>query len=141
MFQTVKSLEETKTLAETIALKLPTTRCLLLKGGLGAGKTTFSKYLIHALTGVSLEEIVSPTYSYVHLYPNKIAHFDLYRVTSFDALEELGLEEILVDKSVIKIIEWPEIALSLLPRNRLEITIEHLDNEQRAITLEDVVCV
>ncbi|MFZ4673113.1 MAG: tRNA (adenosine(37)-N6)-threonylcarbamoyltransferase complex ATPase subunit type 1 TsaE, partial [Chlamydiia bacterium] len=64
----------------------------------------------------------------------KLAHFDLYRVPSQDYLEELGLIELLSDPCVIKIIEWPDIALSLLPANRLEITIDSSDSEERGFS-------
>ena len=82
-----KSLDQTAQIAALVAKEIPQTPCLLLRGGLGAGKTTFSKYLIHYLTGTPLEEITSPTYSYVHVYDKKLAHFDLYRVPSQDYLE------------------------------------------------------
>ncbi|MFZ4772375.1 MAG: tRNA (adenosine(37)-N6)-threonylcarbamoyltransferase complex ATPase subunit type 1 TsaE [Chlamydiia bacterium] len=139
MLLRANSLLQTKEIASTIALKLHTTPCLLLRGGLGAGKTTFSKFLIHELTKIPVEEILSPTYSYMHLYSEKIAHFDLYRIVSFDSLEELGLEEVLTDPAFIKIIEWPDVALSLLPRNRIEITIDTLDNEERSFTIQEVM--
>ncbi|NBU62236.1 MAG: tRNA (adenosine(37)-N6)-threonylcarbamoyltransferase complex ATPase subunit type 1 TsaE [Chlamydiae bacterium] len=129
-----KSLDQTAQIAALVAKEIPQTPCLLLRGGLGAGKTTFSKYLIHYLTGTPLEEITSPTYSYVHVYDKKLAHFDLYRVPSQDYLEELGLIELLSDPCVIKIIEWPDIALSLLPANRLEITIDSSDSEERGFS-------
>lgn len=129
------SLDETAAIATLVAKQLSQTPCLLLRGGLGAGKTTFSKYLIQNLAGTPLGEITSPTYSYVHLYDKKIAHFDLYRVPSQDYLEELGLLELLCDPSVIKIIEWPDVALSWLPANRLEITIDTSDSEERVFSL------
>jgi tRNA threonylcarbamoyladenosine biosynthesis protein TsaE len=128
------SLDQTIEIAAFIAKQLPKTPCLLLRGGLGAGKTTLSKHIIHFLTGTPLDDITSPTYAYVHLYDKKFAHFDLYRVASLDYLEELGLLEILIDPNVIKIIEWPDIALSLLPANRLEITIDTPDEEQRVFS-------
>jgi tRNA threonylcarbamoyl adenosine modification protein YjeE len=67
----------------------------------------------------------------VHLYDNSLAHFDLYRVQSRELLEELGLDELLQENTRIKVIEWPDVALSLLPRNRLEITINPCGRDER----------
>jgi tRNA threonylcarbamoyl adenosine modification protein YjeE len=125
------SLEETAQIAACIAPLLQKTPCLLLRGGLGAGKTSFAKFLIHILTKTPIDEIVSPTYNYVHLYENSLAHFDLYRVQSRELLEELGLDELLQENTRIKVIEWPDVALSLLPRNRLEITINPCGRDER----------
>lgn len=132
-----RSLEETAEFARLIALKLKTTPCLLLRGGLGAGKTAFSKFIVHHLLGLEPDEVLSPTYSYVHLYQDKIAHFDLYRLTNTDQIEELGLKELLADPFLIKIIEWPDIALSLLPLNRIEITIDTLDSTDRLFLIQE----
>jgi tRNA threonylcarbamoyl adenosine modification protein YjeE len=132
----VSTLEETFALAEQVAKHLKLTPCLTLTGGLGAGKTTFAKKIIHELSGAPLDQIVSPTYNYVNLYNDQIAHFDLYRLDSLDSLEELGLEEILTNPRIIKIIEWPQIAQSVLPRNKIDITIDLLQSEERLFLIK-----
>lgn len=131
------SLEETAQIARLVATQLVDTPCLLLRGGLGAGKTTFSKFILHHLLGIEIDEVVSPTYSYVHLYQDKVAHFDLYRIQDPIEIEELGLEELLTNPSFIKIIEWPDVALSLLPLNRIEITIDTLDSADRLFSVHE----
>ena len=82
---------------------------LLLKGNLGAGKTTFSQFLLKKLG--SKDEVSSPTYAIVNEYDSpkgKIFHFDLYRMKSIEEVYDIGMEEYL-DNSFLCIIEWPEI--------------------------------
>ncbi|MFL9833193.1 tRNA (adenosine(37)-N6)-threonylcarbamoyltransferase complex ATPase subunit type 1 TsaE [Chryseobacterium terrae] len=82
---------------------------LLLKGNLGAGKTTFSQFLLKNLG--SNDEVSSPTYSIVNEYNSpkgKIFHFDLYRLKNIDEVYDIGIEEYL-DNAFLCIIEWPEV--------------------------------
>lgn len=82
---------------------------LLLKGNLGAGKTTFTQFLLKKLG--SEDEVSSPTYSIVNEYSSpkgKIFHFDLYRLKNIDEVYDIGIEEYL-DNSFLCIIEWPEV--------------------------------
>lgn len=82
---------------------------LLLKGNLGAGKTTFTQFLLKNLG--SEDEASSPTYSIVNEYHSPkgiIFHFDLYRMKTIDEVYDIGIEEYL-DHSFLSIIEWPEI--------------------------------
>ncbi|KFE98110.1 ATPase [Chryseobacterium formosense] len=82
---------------------------LLLKGNLGAGKTTFTQFLLKNLG--SEDEVNSPTYSIVNEYKSpkgKIYHFDLYRLKNIDEVYDIGIEEYL-DNSFLCIIEWPEV--------------------------------
>ncbi len=87
---------------------------LLLKGNLGAGKTTFSQFLLKELG--STDEISSPTYSIVNEYDTpkgKVYHFDLYRLKSVEEAYDFGIEEYL-DNAFLSIIEWPEIYMDEL---------------------------
>ncbi|KMQ69343.1 ATPase [Chryseobacterium sp. FH2] len=82
---------------------------LLLKGNLGAGKTTFTQFLLKNLG--SEDEVNSPTYSIVNEYntPNgKVYHFDLYRLKNIEEVYDIGIEEYL-DNAFLCIIEWPEV--------------------------------
>lgn len=96
---------------EIISIILPNIQhnILLLKGDLGAGKTTFTKHLLHQLG--SKDEISSPTYSIVNEYntpKGKIFHFDLYRLKNVEEAYDIGIEDYL-DSGFLNIIEWPEI--------------------------------
>jgi tRNA threonylcarbamoyladenosine biosynthesis protein TsaE len=82
---------------------------LLLKGNLGAGKTTFTQVLLKNLG--STDEVSSPTYSIVNEYntpKGKVFHFDLYRLKNIDEVYDIGIEEYL-DNAFLCIIEWPEV--------------------------------
>lgn len=82
---------------------------LLLKGNLGAGKTTFTQFLLKNLE--SKDEVNSPTYSIVNEYntpKGKIYHFDLYRLKNIEEVYDIGIEEYL-DNAFLCIIEWPEV--------------------------------
>lgn len=82
---------------------------LLLKGNLGAGKTTFTQFLLKNLD--SKDEVNSPTYSIVNEYNSpkgKIFHFDLYRLKNLEEVYDIGIEEY-IDNGFLCIIEWPEV--------------------------------
>lgn len=105
---TIHQLEEWKDIVNQIIPNLQH-NILLLKGNLGAGKTTFSQFLLKELG--SSDEISSPTYSIVNEYDTpkgKIFHFDLYRLKSVEEAYDFGIEEYL-DNGYLSIIEWPEI--------------------------------
>ena len=98
---------------------------LLLKGNLGAGKTTFTQFLLKNLG--SKDEVSSPTYAIVNEYDSpkgKIFHFDLYRMKNITEAYYIGIEEYL-DNAFLCIIEWPEIyeeELADLPHHEMTIT-------------------
>jgi len=78
-----------------------------LEGSLGAGKTTFARGVVHGL-GVPIETAVtSPTFALLHHYQGRlpIAHADFYRLTDEAELEELGLDELL-DEGSLLLVEW-----------------------------------
>ena len=97
---------------------------LLLKGNLGAGKTTFTQFLLKNLG--STDEVSSPTYAIVNEYQSskgKIFHFDLYRMKSIEEVYDIGIEEYL-DNAYLCIIEWPEVyeeELTDLPHHEMKI--------------------
>jgi tRNA threonylcarbamoyladenosine biosynthesis protein TsaE len=105
---------QTKQLAKVVANIIKHNKkpvSILLKGNLGAGKTTFSKYLINYIFGFSSNKlkVVSPSFGIIKNYSlkNKILnHIDLYRINSILELENLGMQEIL--QTSICIIEWAE---------------------------------
>lgn len=104
----IKNLAEWNDVVKDITPKLQH-NILLLKGNLGAGKTTFTKFLLRELG--STDEISSPTYSIVNEYDTpkgKIYHFDLYRLKSKEEAFDFGIEEYL-DNAYLSVIEWPEI--------------------------------
>lgn len=106
------SLEDTQQLAARVAARLRAGDVVTLEGDLGAGKTTFSQFLIQALSPQPVE-VTSPTFTLLQTYPViaangqecELFHYDLYRIESSSALIELGLDDAL---NGMVLIEWPE---------------------------------
>jgi len=100
---------------------------ILLRGDLGAGKTTFVKHFMSYLGG-EIADVDSPTFSIVNTYDstNKpIHHFDLYRLSSAEEIEEIGFMEY-IDSGNLCFIEWPQKIAEFLPPNQvvnLDITV------------------
>ncbi|SDB56601.1 tRNA (adenosine(37)-N6)-threonylcarbamoyltransferase complex ATPase subunit type 1 TsaE [Bauldia litoralis] len=121
--------------AEDIAACLAPGDVIALSGGLGVGKTTFARALIRALADDAELEVPSPTFTLAQSYasgPVPVTHFDLYRLSSPEELDELGLEEALATGAAL--IEWPERAEDELPPTRLTIAFA-IAGDGRAATL------
>jgi len=135
--------EETIALGEQFAREeLHVGDVVALRGELGAGKTQFTKGVARAF-GISESEVSSPTYALLNEYPaifpdSKSGHFyhlDCYRFESEDELLELGVDDYLYPKNAITVIEWPERIEQYLPASRIEVTIDHVADTKRAITI------
>lgn len=127
-------LASTARLAQKLAPILRAGDVIALHGGLGAGKTTFSRELISALLGEDTE-VPSPTYTLLQTYdgPNfPIFHFDLYRLNSPEDVFELGWDE---TQAGLALIEWPDRAGQHLPTWRLDLYIE-IVGDIRTVRLE-----
>lgn len=105
------SVEQTIAIAKEFARRLQSNDVVIIQGGLGVGKTHFTKGLA-SYFGVKQEYVQSPTYAVVHEYLGQIPlyHFDLYRLKSLSELQEIGFEEYLFNGGIC-IIEWPKLAL------------------------------
>ena len=101
---------------------------------MGAGKTTFVKYLMKELIGY--DQVNSPTFSIVNEYTQKdsdpIYHIDLYRLESIDEALNIGIEEYL-DSGNLTLIEWPQIIKDLIPENHHLIEIIPVSPNERII--------
>lgn len=121
---------ETEAAGEQFGERLAPGDLVLLKGDLGAGKTTFVRGLMRGVG--SPAHVASPTFQLVRVYPGRvqIAHVDLYRLEDGADLVDLGLEELLDQGAVV--VEWgnrleaPEAAL---------LSIEHLGGDRRRLRL------
>ena len=129
------STKETKRLAFEVARKITSGATIALYGDLGSGKTTFTKFFVE---GLNLKNRVqSPTFVVARKYGN-VNHVDLYRLTSDEEAKDIGIEEMLVDKNEITLIEWPEIINNLLPKETVKIYFEYVDENTRKITIENL---
>ncbi len=128
--------EQTEQLAMKLAAGLKGNEVIALFGGLGAGKTAFTRGLARGL-GVE-DGVSSPTFALVHEYEGKypIYHFDMYRIGSYEDLYSTGFFDYL-DNGIL-VIEWSENIESYLPTERITITIRPLAETEREITLEGV---
>ena len=130
------NLSETEQAATEIAGMLQGKEVLAYFGDLGAGKTTFSRYLCKAL-GVR-DEVTSPTFAMVHEYhtgPFPVYHFDMYRVDGEDSLFSTGYYDYL--GTGLLLIEWSENIEELLPADAWRLSLSYGAAEgERIIRLE-----
>ena len=122
------SAEETYELGRTIARQLPRRAVVLLIGNLGAGKTTLTQGIVSGLGAASREEVSSPTFTLIHEYSDRVYHVDLYRLDTEAEVATLGLDD-LFDREAVVLIEWGERFPRLMPSERFEIRLEHLEDE------------
>jgi tRNA threonylcarbamoyladenosine biosynthesis protein TsaE len=144
------SAEETIAKGREIAAILRPPVLVLLRGDLGAGKTTLTKGIISGLGAAKEEDVTSPTFNLVHEFGNhnlagskrnphpcKVYHVDLYRIENFHDLESLGLEDALSEKAIV-IIEWPEHFTFRTDWPTVEIRLEHVGGDSRRIAISDL---
>ena len=114
--------EDTFEAGERLGGRLNAGDLVLLTGGLGAGKTLFTKGVLSSL-GFPIDEVTSPSFALVNLYPTEhfdVYHIDLWRLdNALDPAEAVGLDEILAKPNVVTIIEWAERLKGPVAANRI----------------------
>ena len=132
-----KTRSEAGTLAmgERVAeMLLPAPKLIVLRGDLGAGKTTLVKGMASALGAAEPEDVTSPTFTLVHEYQGtklRLFHLDLYRLETERELMTLGLEEMIEEPDALVLVEWGEKFPSIVERSDGEIAIEHAGGDER----------
>jgi tRNA threonylcarbamoyladenosine biosynthesis protein TsaE len=124
---------ETEALGAELAGTLTDGDVVLVRGELGAGKTTLVRGAARAL-GVS-GPVTSPTFSIAHRYPGagvSVAHLDLYRLEDLER-EDPDLLEDYLGPDRIAFVEWPEAGGAELPDARLHVTLTHAGGDRRRI--------
>lgn len=121
-------------LAQCLAAQIPADTFLLLRGDLGAGKTTFVKGL--ALAWDIEQTITSPTFNIYQIYTGErqLIHMDAYRLPEHSQLEDLMLEDFMQSPYCFAL-EWPERVLESLPRKCWNLDFHLRNNGQRHIQL------
>ncbi|MBS6163165.1 tRNA (adenosine(37)-N6)-threonylcarbamoyltransferase complex ATPase subunit type 1 TsaE [Hydrogeniiclostridium mannosilyticum] len=136
MKMTTTSPRETELLGERLAQQLKGGEVLALFGGMGMGKTAFTRGLAHGLD--VQEPVSSPTFALVNEYAGRLPlyHFDMYRVTSWDDLYSTGFFDYLETGGVL-VIEWSENIEEALPENTVKIIFKRGNGENdREIEIE-----
>jgi tRNA threonylcarbamoyladenosine biosynthesis protein TsaE len=132
---TTHSAEETIAFGRTLTELLAPPKLVLLRGDLGAGKTTLVKGIAAAFEAAAEEDVTSPTFTLVHEYRGPRAnlyHIDLYRIDTQRELETLGLDDLRSDNSIL-LIEWGEKFPRLVCERDLEIALEREGENERRI--------
>ena len=130
------STEETEAIGEALAKRLSAGSVVAYLGGLGVGKTAFTRGLARGLGCRS--RVTSPTFTIVNEYrgTTPLFHFDMYRLESEDALFDIGWEDYLT-RGGICAVEWSENVSDALPEDTVYVTIaRHAQHEDwRNITI------
>ena len=134
---TTHSPEETIDAAKKLGSMLHAGDIIAYKGGLGVGKTTFTRGLAIAL-GLG-DNVFSPTFALVNEYKGKnisLYHFDMYRISGEDDLESTGFYDYPFEDNIVAV-EWSENIADFLPENTIYITISRIDDDTREIIIEN----
>lgn len=149
MEKILKNQNETREFASSLAKELKAGDVVALYGDLGSGKTIFTNFLVSAL-GIEAR-VQSPTFVIARKYTKgggdssgddsgdggitQVNHVDLYRLTSAEEVEGLGVSEMFEEVGSVTVIEWPELLENLLPKNCIKIKFEYVDENSRRVTV------
>lgn len=129
------SAAETGALGQRFAAEITTGSVLALKGGLGAGKTLFTKGLVAGLG--SSAGVTSPTFTIVHEYSGgrlPVYHFDFFRLNDQEKLSRLGFDDYFFGDGVC-VVEWPDRLPELIPEHAIWIRFEMESPDRRVIQI------
>jgi tRNA threonylcarbamoyladenosine biosynthesis protein TsaE len=127
-----RSVAGTLALGEMMTELLRAPKLVLLRGDLGAGKTTLVKGMAAAVGAAEADDVASPTFTLVHEYRGRslrLFHLDLYRLEKESELEALGVWEMLDQPDALVLVEWGERFPALVSRADGEVAIESGESE------------
>jgi tRNA threonylcarbamoyladenosine biosynthesis protein TsaE len=131
-----RSVEGTLALGERIAEMLTPPMLVVLRGEVGAGKTTLVKGIAAALGAATEDDVTSPTFTIVHEYEGtkvRLFHLDLYRLDTEEQIAVLGLDEMTGYDNALVLVEWGERFPSIVKRADGEIYMEHGEEDERGL--------
>ena len=134
---TTHSAEETIALGRKLSEFLNPPKLAILRGDLGAGKTTLVKGIAEGLQAASAEDVTSPTFTLVHEYRGPQAslyHIDLYRIDTPRELETLGLDDLMGEGSVL-LLEWGDKFSRFQREQDVEIVLERISENERRVRM------
>ncbi|MGA2390924.1 MAG: tRNA (adenosine(37)-N6)-threonylcarbamoyltransferase complex ATPase subunit type 1 TsaE [Candidatus Sulfotelmatobacter sp.] len=134
---TTNSAEETISFGRTLAEMLAPPKLVLLRGDLGAGKTTLVKGIAAAFEAAQEEDVTSPTFTLVHEYRGPHAnlyHIDLYRIDTQRELDTLALDDLRSENSIL-LIEWGEKFARFVRERDVEIALERTGESARRVVV------
>ena len=132
---TTRSARETIDVGRGLMAALQPPKLVLLRGDLGAGKTTLVKGIAKAFQAAEEEDVTSPTFTLVHEYRGpdvNLYHVDLYRVDTARELESLGLDDLAADNALL-LVEWGDKFQRLERERDMEIALERIGEDERRI--------
>jgi tRNA threonylcarbamoyladenosine biosynthesis protein TsaE len=135
------SAEETTELGCRLAADLKPGSIVLLRGDLGAGKTTMVKGIAEGFQAAKAEDVTSPTFTLIHEYRGPtvtLYHIDLYRIDTQRELDTLALDDLMTSQSIL-LIEWGEKFARFATERDVDIAIEHRGGDERIISLKSRV--
>jgi|SRR5882724_5248633 len=134
---TTHSAEETTDLGRKLSTEIKPGSVVLLRGDLGAGKTTLVKGIAEGFQAAEAEDVTSPTFTLIHEYRGPqvtLFHIDLYRVDTQRELDTLALDDLMTPQSIL-LIEWGEKFERFVKERDVEIAIEHLGGDERRVEI------
>jgi tRNA threonylcarbamoyladenosine biosynthesis protein TsaE len=132
------SAEETIALGRELAPTLKNARMVILRGDLGAGKTTLVKGIAEGLQAATRDDITSPTFTLIHGFRGPevtLYHVDLYRIETERELQTLGLDELFAEPGNLVVLEWGEKFPRFQRERDAEIAIERRGEQERKVRL------
>ena len=133
-----KSPKETEEVGKKLGSALKSGDVVAMFGGMGMGKTAFTHGIAEGM-GIDPHQVSSPTFALVQEYgeSQKLYHFDMYRIGSWDDLYSTGFFDYLEQGGVIAA-EWSENIENALPENTITVTFERLGDEKREIIISGI---
>jgi tRNA threonylcarbamoyladenosine biosynthesis protein TsaE len=129
--------EETIAYGRNLASLLRAPALVVLRGDLGAGKTTMVKGIAEGFNAATQQDVTSPTFTLVHEYRGPrvdLFHIDLYRIDTLRELDTLALDDLKSERSIL-LVEWGEKFERFRTERDYEIAIERIGEEERRISL------
>lgn len=128
------SARETEELGKKLGALLPAGAFVALRGGLGGGKTCFTRGVVASVAPQSAHLVASPTFAIMNSYPGAIPvyHFDFYRMTGDNDIAELGFDDYFHGSGVC-VVEWSERLSELLPDDRITVEFKYSPESDRRL--------